>query len=117
MESLPDPLERIPDQSLLASAAGTGNEHIAVTRDAGGRYALVYSAAGKPFTVKLENLAGDKLRAVWFDPREGTHRLLSDIARHGTREFTPPTQGEGQDRILVLNDASRNFQLPTAARR
>ena len=48
-----------------------------------------------------------------FDPREGTHRLLSESARHGTREFTPPTQGEGQDWILVLNDASRNFQLPS----
>ena len=113
MESLPDPLQRVPDQSLLASEAGTGNEHIAVTRDAQGRYALVYSAAGRPFTVKLENLAGDKLRAAWFDPREGTHRLLSEIARHGTREFTPPTLGEGQDWILVLNDASRNFQLPS----
>jgi hypothetical protein len=38
---------------------------------------------------------------------------LSEIARHGTREFTPPTLGEGQDWILVLNDASRNFQLPS----
>jgi hypothetical protein len=113
MESLPDPLQRVPDPSLLASEAGTGNEHVAVTRDAGGRYALVYSAAGKPFTVKLEHLAGDKLRAAWFDPREGTHRLLSEIARHGTREFTPATQGEGHDWILVLNDANCNFQLPS----
>lgn len=71
-----------------------------------------YSAAGKPFTVKLERLAGDKLRAAWFDPREGIHHLLNEVARRGTREFTPPTQGEGQDWILVLNDASRNFQLP-----
>jgi hypothetical protein len=63
--------------------------------------------------VKLEHLAGDKLRAAWFDPREGTQRLLSEIARHGTREFTPPTQGEGQDWILVLNDASCNFPLPS----
>jgi hypothetical protein len=119
MESLPDLLQRVPDQSLLASEAGTGNEHIAVTRDARGRYALVYSAAGGPFTVKLDNLAVDKLRAVWFDPREGTHRLLSEIARRGTREFAPSTQGEGQDWILVLNDASRNFQLSslTAAER
>jgi hypothetical protein len=69
--------------------------------------------------VKLDNLAVDKLRAVWFDPREGTHRLLSEIARRGTREFAPSTQGEGQDWILVLNDASRNFQLSslTAAER
>ncbi len=70
MESLPDPLQRVPDPSLLASEAGTGNKHIAVTRDARGRYALVYSAAGRPFTVKLENLAGDKLSAAWFDPRK-----------------------------------------------
>jgi hypothetical protein len=114
MESLPDPLNRIPDQSLLADQPGIGTRHIAVTRDARGRYALAYSPSGNPFPLRLDGLAGERLRAAWFDPREGTCRVFSGIACSGTLEFTPPTEGEGQDWVLVLNDASRNFPLLSA---
>ncbi len=113
MESLPEPLERVPDQSLLVGEPSSGNEHIAVTRDRQGRYALVYSAAGKPFSIKVDRLAGERLRTAWFDPREGTSRVQGEIPRRGTREFQPPTEGDGHDWVLVLNDDGRNFPLPS----
>ena len=113
MLSLPDPLERVPDRSLLGEDAGTGNAHIAATRDAQGRYALVYSPLGKPFALRMERLIGDELRAVWFDPRDGVSRVLAAIPRQGVHEFTPPSSGEGNDWVLLLNDVKHNFLLPS----
>jgi hypothetical protein len=35
-------LSRVPDQDIIVSDVGTGGEHIQATRDAQGRYALIY---------------------------------------------------------------------------
>ena len=65
-------LIRIPDQSLVVSGTGRGSDHIQVTRGDDGSYAFIYSASGQAFTVDLEKLSGEKLRASWYDPRRGT---------------------------------------------
>jgi hypothetical protein len=105
-------LSRVPDQTLLASDAGAGSRHIQATRDHDGSYALIYSAAGLPFDINLERLAGDTLRATWFDPRTGTATASGAYARAGTREFTPPSSGPGNDWVLVLDDSARGYALP-----
>jgi hypothetical protein len=105
-------LSRIPDQSLLASNAGEGADHIQATRDTHGKFAFVYSASGRPFTVDLSKLSGKMLNAFWFDPRNGEAKLFEQFARGGQREFMPPTSGAGNDWVLVLDDAARKFAAP-----
>jgi hypothetical protein len=65
-------LDRIPDQRLLLSNADTGTNHIRATRAEDGSYALIYSAAGLPFTVDTPRLSGSTLTVHWYDPRSGT---------------------------------------------
>jgi hypothetical protein len=105
-------LSRIPDPSVLASDHGRGGDHIEATRDADGSYAFVYSPTGKPFTVDLEKLSGATLRARWFNPRTGEAIEAGTVPRKGTRAFTPPTQGKGNDWVFVLDDAARGFGPP-----
>ena len=105
-------LTRIPDQSLLLSDASTGTDHVQATRDSDGTYAFVYSASGQAFTLDLSQLTGDTLRAWWYDPRTGTASALGEFSRTETHEFQPPTSGEGQDWILVVDDSARNFPPP-----
>ena len=105
-------LARIPDQSLLASDPGRGADRVQATRGEDGGYAFVYSAAGRPFTVDLGKLSGDRLKASWYDPRRGTSEAIGTIPREGHREFRPPTQGPGCDWVLILDDAARNFPVP-----
>jgi hypothetical protein len=95
-------LTRIPDQGLLASDPGMGTDHVQATRDSEGSYALVYSASGQPFTVKMDRMSGTA-RAAWFDPRTGETTPFGTFPPTGEQEFTPPTQGHGCDWVLTLD--------------
>jgi len=106
MESRPF-LTRIPDQSVIAGDPGKGAEHLQATRDSGGSYAMVYSPLGRPFRVRMDKLAGSKVRAFWFDPRTGKTTAIGEFPNNGEREFTPPTSGETNDWVLVLDDTAK----------
>jgi hypothetical protein len=103
---------RVPDQSLIASEIGTDDEHVRATRDSEGSYAFVYTPLGRKVTVDLARLSGNTLRAWWYDPRHGTATEIGTFARQGTREFTPPIAGKGNDWVLVLDDAAQAFAPP-----
>ncbi len=111
MESRPF-LERIPDQGLLASDPGKGGDHIQACRAADGSYAFIYSASGRPFTVRLDRLKGNPPRATWYNPRDGSSSRIEVFAPAGIREFHPPTSGKGCDWVLVLDDDARHFARP-----
>lgn len=97
-------LTRIPDQALLASDPGAGTDHVQATRDSEGRYAFVYSASGKPFTVHMDKLTGGgSVRAAWYDPRNGQEAVFGTFDTKGEQEFTSPTSGPGCDWVLTLD--------------
>lgn len=107
-------LVRVPDQSIVLSDAGSGTDRIQATRGADGSYALLYSAAGSPFTVDLGKLSGSRARAWWFDPRRGTASALGEFPTAAPKEFVPPSSGPGNDWVLVLDAAARQFPVPGA---
>jgi len=111
MESRPF-LDRIPDPSLVLGEPGTRLDHVSATRAADGSYAMVYVPRGKPVSVALTRLSADRLTAWWYDPRTGLARRVGDLEGRGSREFMPPTSGDGQDWVLVLDDAARAFGPP-----
>ncbi len=114
-------LTRVPDDSVLVPAAvptavpGAGTRRYAATRDAAGSYALVYAPVGRPFTVRMDVISGPRVRAWWFNPRDGSARAIGTYANRGTRRFDPPDRGEELDWVLVLDDASRDFPPPGQA--
>ena len=57
---------------------------------------------------------GETLNGWWFDPRVGAAFKIGQIAREGTKAFTPPSSGYGHDWVLVLDDAA---QVPRLGRR
>jgi hypothetical protein len=121
MESRPF-LSRIPDPEVIVTGAipssmpGTGRYHFAATRDASGSYAMVYAPVGRPFTVRMDKITGPKVKAWWFNPRDGQASLIGEFANTGERTFTPPDAGEMLDWVLVLDDASRNYPPPGKSR-
>jgi len=93
LRRLVEPLQgRVPDQGLLASRQGFGDDYIAITR--AGSKVLVYTANGEPFTIRLERLAAKPTSAEWFDPRTGA----AQPARL-TATFQPPSKA---DWVLVI---------------
>jgi len=109
MESHPQS-DRVPDQSILVENNNAASERIQATR--GNDYAFIYTAAGKPFSVNLSKIKAEKLRAYWFDPRSGKAKEETTIANTGTHKFVPPSGGYGNDWVLVLDDAAKNYPIP-----
>ena len=111
-------LTRIPDDSLIVtdrvptSVPGTGRYHFAATRDADGTYALVYAPVGRSFKVRMEVIKGSKVKAWWFNPRDGKAKAIGTFDNRGERAFTPPDAGELLDWVLVLDDAAKKYPAP-----
>jgi hypothetical protein len=109
MESHPL-LERVPDQSLIEENNYAPAERIQATR--GDDYLFVYTAVGKPVTVILGKIKGSTLQAYWFDPRNGKTTDIGNVSNAGTKKFSPPSTGYGQDWVLVMDDESKHYAKP-----
>ncbi|TDH27448.1 DUF4038 domain-containing protein [Segetibacter sp. 3557_3] len=93
--------DRVPDQSLVAGKQGEKYQYIAATR--GKDYAFVYSYTGRNFEVNLGKTGGSKVKASWYNPRNGTSQPIGRFDNKGTKQFDPPgVEKEGNDWVLVL---------------
>ena len=109
---------RVPDQSILVvdrvstSVPGAGRYQFVATRDMDGTYAMVYAPVGRSFKVKMEVIQGAKVRAWWFNPRDGSETEIGMFPNRGELAFSPPNPGETLDWVLVLDDASKEYPPP-----
>lgn len=111
-------LDRVPDDALIVphrvatAVPGAGRYRFAGTRDTAGSYAMVYAPIGRSFAVRMDVIRGAKVKAWWFNPRDGSARAIGTFANEGTRTFTPPDAGEMLDWVLVLDDAAKRYPAP-----
>jgi hypothetical protein len=100
-------MDRIPAQSVLGDTGGN-NDHIQATR--GKDYIFIYTAQGNKITVDPAPITGKECIATWYDPRNGTFQASEKFTK-AKKTFTAPTGGYGQDWVLIIDDASKNFPL------
>ncbi|MEO8351234.1 MAG: glycoside hydrolase family 140 protein [Chthoniobacteraceae bacterium] len=111
-------LTRVPDDSVIVETKiptampGAGTRRLVATRDESGSYAMVYAPVGRKFSVRMEKITGPKVKAWWFNPRDGSAAAIGEFENTGEREFTPPNPGEALDWVLVLDDAAKGFPPP-----
>jgi hypothetical protein len=113
-------LLRIPDQWLLVNDPMGTSDRIQACRASDGSYAFIYTATGARLEIRMidriyEKLSGNRIKAYWYDPRLGTATFIGEFPKTASREFTPPSSGRGNDWVLVLDDAARNFPAPGVA--
>ena len=102
MESRPF-LTRVPDQSLLSANYDDPAAHQTATRDKSGDYGFVYAPLGLPVRVALAKICKARVRVSWFNPRTGETTEAGTVKNAGSREFLPPTSGQAQDWVLILD--------------
>jgi hypothetical protein len=102
-------LDRVPDQSLVADPLSV-YERIQATR--GNDYAFIYTTKGNEFTVNMGKISGKQVVAYWYNPRNGKLKDAGKFDNKGTQKFKPETGGYGQDWVLILDDASKNYSNP-----
>ena len=111
-------LNRLPDDTVIVDAEvktavpGAGRYRFSATRDKDGTFAMVYVPVGRKFKVRMDKIAGAKVRAWWFSPRDGGAVAIGVFANKGEHEFEPPDPGEHLDWVLVLDDAARGYPPP-----
>lgn len=92
--------ERVPDQSLIANQ-GEKYDYLIATR--GKNYALIYTYTGRKIAVNMGKIAGDKVTASWYNPRNGQKTKIGIVANKGVQEFQPAGKKEnGNDWVLIL---------------
>ncbi len=113
-----------PDPSMLLSDAGELHKepsYCAVLRSRDGRCALVYFTMGRAFDIDLSGVSGDIINAWWYSPRDGllynekkkqVYGPFATIEAKGAHTFKPPSTGQNQDWVLVLDDAAVDFPPP-----
>jgi hypothetical protein len=97
----------VPDQSVIAAGQGEVEEHVGAARATDGSFVLAYLPKGKPVSIRMDKVSGKTVKARWYDPREGTWREIGEYANTGNREFVPPSKGERNDWVLVLDNVAK----------
>ncbi len=94
-------LERVPDQSLIANQ-GEKYDYLTATR--GNKYAMIYTYTGRKIAVNMGKIAGRKVTASWYNPRNGQRTKIRTVANKGVQEFQPSGKKEdGNDWVLILS--------------
>jgi len=104
----------VPDQSVISAGQGEGEDHVQAARADDGSFLIGYLTFGNPITIRMNAISAPKVKAQWYDPRQGTWRHIGEYSNTGTQKFAPPTHGDQNDWVLVLEDASKNYPLEMA---
>jgi len=104
-------LSRIPDQSMVVDNQAEDNDYTSATRDAKGTYAMVYFPQGKPQTIDTGKLSGNSFMSTWYDPRTGVS-FKGPVFQKEHIEIHPPSEGLGNDWVLVIDGENTNFPTP-----
>jgi len=102
----------IPAQSLILDGPASGGAKIRAALADDASFSIIYSPQGLPFTVDQNQLKAAKLKVIWFDPRYGISHTVMVGNTFAIQTYTPPTNGRGNDWILILEDADANMPLP-----
>ncbi|MDB4582194.1 glycoside hydrolase family 140 protein [Draconibacterium sp.] len=94
--------ERVPDQSLIANGQGEKYDYQIATR--GNNYALIYTCNGREMQITMGKIAGEKVKASWFNPRTGEQTEIGEFENSGIQAYDPPGEvRDGNDWVLVLD--------------
>lgn len=110
-------LTRIPDQTVLVDGSPVGIERIQATRDGtpGRRdatYIMVYFPSYRRVELNTSCIHCDTVRVWWVNPRTGAVSSPSERPNAPTMVFEPPTDADGEDWALVIDDASKGYPPP-----
>jgi len=103
--------ERMFDPSMIAGDNGSRYDYVIATR--GKSFAFIYTYTGRQFDILPGKITGEKIRAYWYNPRNGRAELLGFFENKAVQHFDPPgRREEGNDWVLILDDAGKDFPFP-----
>lgn len=105
-------LERVPDDSIIVTGQGEKGEYITAFKDQKGRYMMIYLPVGKSITVDAMSINSKRVRCWWYNPKNAETKYIGKLKKENLMQFTPPALGDGNDWVLVIDDASEKYSRP-----
>ncbi len=102
----------VPNQSMIKAGPTAGGGKIRAALADDGSFAFIYSPRGQQFSIDKGVIKGKRVNEIWFDPRYGISYKIHAGDTKGFQTYTPPTNGRGNDWILIIENAEMNFPLP-----
>lgn len=94
--------DRVPAQNLIADKQGERYDYLISTR--GIHYAFIYTCNGRTMDIDLRKMYQRRVKASWYNPRNGRYTKIGTIKPWGIKTFDPPGEkGDGNDWVLVLD--------------
>ena len=94
--------ERVPAQSLIAANQGEKYNRLIATR--GKNYAFIYTYTGRDMEINTGQLPGNKIKASWYNPRDGIVTAIGTFNKLKIAKFNPPGKpANGNDWVLILD--------------
>lgn len=92
--------DRVPDQELIADQ---GERYDFQVGTKGEKYAMIYTFTGRAVSVEMGRIKGERVTAIWYNPRNGETTEIGQFANTGSKTFDPPgNTADGNDWVLVL---------------
>ncbi|WP_020530364.1 glycoside hydrolase family 140 protein [Flexithrix dorotheae] len=102
----------IPDQSIIYGKNPEDKNHLRAAGSTDESFALIYAAVGQEITLVMGKVKGDQIKAWWYNPRNGETKSIGEMENKGIKKFTPPTTGEENDWLLVLDELAAGYDEP-----
>jgi hypothetical protein len=92
----------VQDQDLITTDNPEDNGYIisAVSQD--GDFIMAYTPYGRKFSIKTNKIKSGKVKAWWFNPRDGNSIQLGVFSNDKALAFAPQSEGRGSDWLLVV---------------
>jgi len=102
--------ERVPFQEIIKNEYVPETDYIIATR--GKDYVFVYIPTGWEASLDLELCGWERSKVWWYNCRTGETKESGEIQNKQITSFKPETGGRGNDWVLVLDNADKNFKIP-----
>ncbi len=100
----------VPDQSIIYGVNPDGENHIRAAGSTDHSYLIVYLSNGQDVKINMKKISGEKVIAWWYNPATGETTQVGEFKNKGIQQFSSPEKGK--DRVLVLDDKSKNYPNP-----
>jgi hypothetical protein len=101
----------VPDPGIIENTPDKGAAYTNAARAEDSSFLFAYTPTGKPIALNLNLLKGIAFNASWYNPRTGEAEAIGTFSGQG-QVFYPPSQGRGNDWVLVLDDIDCGFSPP-----
>jgi hypothetical protein len=94
--------DRIPAQDIITGKQGERYDYLAATK--GRDYAFIYTCNGITMNIDLGKMNMARIKASWYNPRNGIFTKIGTYKAAGIITFDPPGEkADGNDWVLILD--------------